>query len=295
MTYIKLIFLFILVLLDRCGIIRRNEGIIPLEKRAARVINVSPDGTWRLTELPEIPSAGNSQDTLPKPQTSQPQTAAIISFFPDSTFTEFDTDGKYVTGNWKYAASDSSITLLKKDGSIKFSTLFGSEANGLRLMTLTDHRNEAMAYAGFGKSLNRYKEDPFYAANNEWRIRPDKSENKQEVLARLRGYLLHSAYLLKAAETRKQQLISWEFSKGIIRIYRSGIGLIDREQIPETWVNSFHSRQEALLAYAILEDFLMTTSYKGDATGNWVIDDYQILMSTYERLKTRNLASVKAI
>ena len=294
MTYIKLIFLFILVLLDRCGIIRRSDNSLPPIEKAVKVINTNPNGTWRLTELPDT-GIDNVQDSLSYKQASEPKTATIISFFPDSTFTEFTSDGKYTTGGWKYAPPDSSITLLKKEGAFKFRTLFGNEANGLRLMTLINDRNEQMAFAGFGKSLEQYQEDPFYAKNNSWRLKADRSENKQEVLSRLRGYLLHSAYLLKAAETRKQQIVSWEFSQGIIKIYRSGIGLVGRDQIPEIWINSFYSRQEALLAYAILEDFLITTTYKGEATGNWVKDDYQILMSTYERLKNRNLASVKAI
>jgi hypothetical protein len=293
MTYLKLIFLFILVLLDRCGIIRRNVTPVSIEEIRVSAVNTNPNGTWRLTNMPNRPDkdsirAGESANAASAP-------VSIITFFPDSTFTEVRSDGYYLSGTWKYAVADSSITLLKKGKESIFRTSFGNESNGLRLLTLINDHNQRFDYAGFGKSLDLYREDPFYDVNNTWRLKPASSENKQQVLARLRGYLFHSALLLKAADTRRQQIISWEFSQGILKIYRSGIGLVPRNEIPETWINCYHSTEEALLAYEILEDFLLTTSYKGEATGNWVKDDYNILISTYERLKTRNLASFKAI
>jgi hypothetical protein len=292
MTYLKLIFLFILVLLDRCGIVTRTDRYVSSESQEVRTINASPIGTWRLNDADD-----GSKDSLAsvKENYTPTETATIISFFPDSTFTEFKSDGGYVAAKWKPDSSGSSLTIIKEGKVVRYDTFFGNESNGLRIMTLINGENEPLAHSGFGKGLDVYKDDPFHSVNNNWRLKPKQPETKQEVLARLRGYVLHSALLLKAAHTRKQQLISWEFSHGIIKIYKSGIGLIPREAIPEIWIDSFHSREEALLAYAILEDFLITTKYDAQATGNWVVDDYNILINTYERLKTRNLASFKTI
>jgi hypothetical protein len=285
MTYLKIIFLLIIALLDRCGVIRRPA---PVSEDGQEVVysqpTVSPDGTWRLAD---------ESENAAQADTYKLSEATLFNFFPDSTFSEVKSTGEFVTGNWHYVQQDSMITITigKKPVNYKIST--GHDENAVNFLVLTDPQNHMKQFGAFGRKLEAYPEDPFYPANNLWRSKPAAAENKQQILARLRGYLLHSAYLLKAADVRKQQIISWEFSKGIIKIYRSGIGIVKREDIPVQWMSNFHSEQDALFAHAILEDFLLTTSYKGEATENWVKDDYNILMSTYERLGTRNLASIK--
>ena len=288
MAFLKLIFLFLLLMMERCGILPKrlhNERPVQVIKKP---IDKNLNGSWRLAndELREITIKRGADPQANATVTTERNEDFLLSFFPDNTFTEVKTSGAYTTGKWNYAA-DSSLLMNYGSETKTFSLLFGKENTGLRLLTLKSASGETLSLAGFGKSMEKFQDDPFYPANNSWRNKPSQSETDKQILNRLTGYLLHSAYLLKAADTRKQSIISWEFSKGVIKIYNGGIGLVPREDIPEIWTNNFHSKEDALKAYEMFDDYLRTTSYKGTPKGNWVLDDHAILMDIILGLKRR--------
>lgn len=291
MTYIKLIFLIIMLMLDRCGIItpisRKNIIGIETEKLTPQKL----DGSWRLSSVEikritlNIVPDSLSQEALKIEKDED----FLLSFFPDSSFTEIKVNGEYITGKWSYKEADQSVSLISKNKTENFKAFLKRGTNGLRLMKLKSASGDSLSLAGFGKSMENYQDDPFYAANNTWREKPLKPESDKQILDRLTKYIAHNAYMLKAADTRRQQFISWEFSKGIIKIYNGGIGLVAQDKIPEIWINSFYSHDDALKAYNIFDHYLRTTSYKGTAKGNWVKDDYDILISIYNGLKKVNV------
>lgn len=289
MTYIKLIFLIILMMLDRCGIIRhtRQREIAGVEKTAP--VNHNLNGSWRLAdvEVTQITVSSLPDSLTGEADKIEKEKDFLLSFFPDSSFTEVWENGNYIAGKWKYVKMDSSISMVYPDETKSYKLSFNRDKNGLREVTLESATGKNLALAGFGKSMEKYQDDPFYPANNAWREKPSQPENDKQIRSRLTGYITHSAYLLNAADIRRQQIISWEFSKGIIKIYNAGIGLVPQDQIPEAWINSFYSPSDAMKAYAMFDDYLRTTSYKGSATGNWVKDDYAILVSILEGLKKR--------
>ena len=289
MSYLKLIFLIILLMMERCGILpNKLQKEIPVHI-SKRPIDKNLNGSWRLAndELREITITRTSDSQSKAEVKTGQQEDILLSFFPDSSFSEVKTGGAYATGKWSYSAADSSISMTYGNETKKYSLSFGRESTGVRLVELKSGTGESLSLAGFGKSMENYQDDPFYPANNTWRKRPDQPETDKQILERLNGYLLHSAYLLKAAHTRKQSIISWEFSKGVIKIYNGGIGLVPRENIPEIWMNHFHSRTDAIKAYEMFDDYLRTTTYKGTSKGNWVLDDHDILMDIISGLKRR--------
>ncbi|WP_221391645.1 hypothetical protein [Dyadobacter sp. NIV53] len=288
MTYIKLIFLIILMMLDRCGIIRHNRmpgQTSDIEK--SEPANNSLNGSWRLAdaEIRQITVTRQPDSLTNEAVKMEKDEDFLLSFFPDNSFTEVKENGEYTFGKW--AQADSSVSIVYPNKTEKYKLLFSRGKRGLREVKLESLTGKSILLAGFGKRMEKYQEDPFYPSNNAWRVKPSAVESDKQIRSRLIRYLSHSAYLLKAADTRKQQIISWEFSKGIIKIYNAGIGMIPKDQMPEVWINSFHSPEDALKAYDMLDDYLRTTSYKGDATGNWVRDDYNILISILEGLKRR--------
>ncbi|TDE15389.1 hypothetical protein [Dyadobacter psychrotolerans] len=279
MTYIKLIFLFILMMMDRCGII--SKKVIRSNSRSEFIDNqpITIDGSWRLSDMTD------SLDGKQK-EKSQIQEAKLLSFFPDSTFTELKSSGLYTTGKWRFTESDSALTMFYNNTTNHFKVSPDRDQSGLRWLRLASEK-EKLAYGGFGRSMSQYRQDPFYLANNLWRNKPFQAETKSQIRNRLTAYLDHSLLLMKAAVSRRQQILSWEFSKGILKIYASGIGVVPEEQIPESWIDSFHSKKDALMAYAMLKEYLLTTSYKGSATGNWLQDDCDILQTIVQGIKLR--------
>jgi hypothetical protein len=51
--------------------------------------------------------------------------------------------------------------------------------------------------------------------------------------------------------------------------------------LPASWKNIFFNETNALEAYKHYYNYLDTSNYAGAATGKWVEDDYNILLSTY--------------
>lgn len=283
MTYIKLVFFLIMVMMDRCGIItpisRRNIIEIDTVRTDSKIPNTL-HGSWRLDHA----ETGNiSENRLPDSMSKNED--KLLSFFPDSTFSEVNANGYYATGKWAYSDADSSLKMVYSTKSEQYKVFFNRAGNGLREVELASVSGKNLSLSGFGKCMEKFRDDPFYPANNIWRKKPAQPENEKQIRDRLLRYISHNARLLNAAYIRKQQILSWEFSKGIIKIYNGGIGLVGREEIPQVWINSFYSKEDALTAYEMMDNYLRTTSYKGKATGNWVKDDYLILVSIFEGLK----------
>ncbi|WP_439581417.1 hypothetical protein [Dyadobacter bucti] len=292
MTTVRLIFLLVIIaMMNRYGIIyrgaekKRNAGL-DLENSD---IDTSPrdkglSGSWRLSEVSEFsPDTDEEGFLTDKKVTDKHQ--LLLSFFPDSSFTRIKSDGSFESGRWVYDDSTGSVFLTIKRKTEEVNVFFDVAANDRRQITFEFSPQVSLSMVEFGTGIPRFREDPFYAANNRWRTKPAQSESEKQILARLLNYIAHNAYILKTAQIRKQDYVSWEFSKGIIKIYKSGIGIVRPENIPAEWIDVFYSKENALQAHAIFEKYLRKKTYKGKATKDWVRDDYAILSSIHNGLK----------
>jgi hypothetical protein len=130
-------------------------------------------------------------------------------------------------------------------------------------------------------AVKNEKDDPFHPANNQWRVKSAGKESVEQLKEKMAGYFKHLALLLKASKERQQDVVSFEFSKGPVKIYSGAIGIYPYEMVPGEWKNTFYNDSSALAAYQLFEKHLTTSSYKGSGTGDWVEDDYKILISIY--------------
>ena len=90
---------------------------------------------------------------------------------------------------------------------------------------------------------------------------------------------------MKEAKDQNLPVVSFVFSRALINIYNGGIGVVSTTQLPDEWIKTFYSREQAMEAYDIFENYLGSTSYRAASTGNWIEDDYNILLSIYAGLK----------
>ncbi|CAG4998223.1 hypothetical protein DYBT9275_01957 [Dyadobacter sp. CECT 9275] len=289
MTYIKIVLLVILMMMEKCHLISRTTEPLYVESKP---MVKGMNGTWQLTGVIQGDSLADDNTVnsfMNMALENQAARGLLLSFFPDSTFAEFKKNGDYQTGKWEYDDVSDSLTIFYPDKTEKVKVVYDYAGNGARLLTLKLTENNAVSVIETGKNLQNYQEDPFYARNNLWRKKPLKPENEQERLNRLTNYIAHNLYVLKSAEIRKQETISWEFSQGIIKIYNSGIGVVKHDEIPLSWANTYFSQEEAQQTRKLFEDYLFTRPYKGNATGNWVRDDYNILSTIYQDARSGKL------
>lgn len=208
----------------------------------------------------------------------------LISYFPDSTFTQVGTTGNFLTGRWSYDQASQSVLLTVGRKTEEVLLTLQKAPNGQRVMSFDFGRKQAMLLLEDGKPILDFQDDPFYWTNNQWRIKPTKPENKRQLVRRLRNYLLHTAYVLKAAQIREKRRVSLEFSDGIAKLYNVGIGIVKPDKIPQTWIDGFYSREDAIKAYDIYEDYLLNAKHKKSRTGKWIRDDYNILVDIHNGL-----------
>ncbi len=207
----------------------------------------------------------------------------MMCIFPNGVGSEFH--GKdYKTFKWK---------LIDDNRNLVFK--YPNTSDTIQLMGYEERKNKGYLTAKYGslgtfefinakEMLQTPKNDPFHPNNNKWRIKPESQEDTLALKKRLVNHVQHYAYLLKASMDRDEQVVSFEFSQGIIKIYRGGIGVVRPKQISDLWKNSFYNEAQAIDAYDLFRGYLGGNTYKGASSGSWVKDDYEILLSIYKKI-----------
>ena len=247
-------------------------------------------GNWKLYESKNLGKKEKSSGDALLDESKKIEDVKIgklIAIFPNHTYTEIIGEGeKYTFGSWSWVEVGTKISF-KHGSKTETYTIVLDDSTPEKLQFELSNSNKIQKFVQESKLLEKFKEEPFYSENNLWRIKPNKAETKQQIIDRLGNYFKHVAYILKAADKRDLQVVSFRQSVGIVKIYNGGIGIHDFEIIPETWKNCFYNQEEALLAHELFSDYLQTDAdFSGPGTGDWVKDDYTILLSIYNDLKT---------
>jgi hypothetical protein len=260
------------------------------KKEAAEKIKVSNNllASWGLYDVSSMAEANTSgDDALLEEAKSKKKLkdGILFSIFKDGTFSDVRKSSEYINGTWKNTGDK---LFLDYKNSTKTDTLYIqhdliNEQQSLSLYPPT--KKFKLQFVEYAPSMENFKEDPFYSANNLWRKKPSHAETPSEIQDRLGNYFKHLIYILKAAKERKQQVVSFEYSQGIVKIYSGGIGIEEPSQVANSWINSYYNNDDAKAAYKMFSIYLRHSHYKGAAVGDWIQDDYNILLSIYEDLK----------
>ena len=68
-------------------------------------------------------------------------------------------------------------------------------------------------------------------------------------------------------------------------MFQSAIGILPYEMVPAEWKEIFYDRNNELQAYELFDNYLKSSHYSGAAVGDWVKDNYNILLSMYADFK----------
>lgn len=211
------------------------------------------------------------------------QKGLILCLFPDNRFTTLDENGFYDFGKWTWVDEGSRIQISGQKQTREWNLSFKKQANEQAELTL-ENDGEKQVWQRQAKMLEKFKEDEIYPDNNEWRIKPSKSETQEQILARLGNFFKHTAYLLKAADIRDVDVVSFNYADGVVKVYNSGIGVKDWEYVSEYWKNCFFNEEQAKTARLLFLNYLNNFPYHGTGSGDWVKDDYFLMLHIYNDL-----------
>ncbi|WAC01912.1 hypothetical protein N7U66_19000 [Lacinutrix neustonica] len=267
------------------------------EKLEEKLVDDEIIGSWTLTEVITFDKENaDINDAERTALANEKLTKGLtLQFFPDSSYTMFE-GGNIKHGNWTYV-NDKALSygqnILKID---RFDEV--GQMTGLLASIRNNDKGveSAVKFVEEIKKLKNYKEDPFYPGNNKWRERPLKKETNEEIVARLSNYILHNAYLLKAAYERNDVTVSFEYSRGVIKVFKGGIGVVKKNKINQTWKNYFYNDADAMKAFNLYSSYLDKQGVlRAVSTGDWVKDDYEILMKLYSQIQKTKVAAVERL
>ncbi len=246
-------------------------------------------GSWRLSEVVTVNDEGSEEDADGVTGSELLSKGSILHFYPDSSYTELK---GYETnyGKWSFLKKKK-----LKYGNMELELTDYEEESDVSRLTFSmyndDNTNTELRFIEEATKVRDYKMDPFYSDNNRWRQKPQKKETNEEIRSRLLNYILHYAYLLNASLERNETVFSFEHSKGLIKVFQGGIGAIKKNRISKLWINCFYDEADAMKAYYLFNSYLGKDGvYKGQSTGDWVKDDYVILMALYSEIKKKGKA-----
>ena len=271
---LSILFLALLLISTGCG--------IDLNKKK----NLKIIGTWRLADIEVLNVNGQDEDAYAKEAFYREivSTGVLTSFFEDGSFSEVTGNGAYKTGSWQFLKEEGALIIT--DSGRKSDPIYIKPEvndNGDEFMILPMITNGVtLRLVKEGQPVKDFLNDPYHFTNNTWRVKPKQAETTVQLKKRLANYIKHLALILKAVKDRKQDFVSFEFSMGPVKIYNAAIGIHSFEQVPDYWKNCFYDDTDAAKAYYLYEQYLNVDSYKGGSTGDWIQDDYNILLSIHD-------------
>lgn len=135
-----------------------------------------------------------------------------------------------------------SQTYLVRDIALKQLELIGKKEDGAVELRLSA---DALVH-------KRPVEDPFYPANNQWRIKPVSSETHDQIRTRIKGCVHFYSLFFLDNHQRQATEISFSGLPSCFIWYNGGIGMQPRTTLDKKWIDCFYSSAEAYVAYDLL-------------------------------------------
>ena len=181
-------------------------------------------------------------------------------------------------GTWLLDKENGEMSLSWKDGSLD---LFIVRQHALKQMELVWHRGGDMALVRLKSDAivhKNFKEDPYYPANNKWRIRPTSPETHDQIRRRVRDCIHWYSLFFLDNHLRQATDISYSGLPSCFEWYNGGIGMKSRLDIDDHWKKCFYSEDQAFTAYDMIADELGKHSLKWpENPTSWVEQTGQVL------------------
>jgi|GEM_PF-4273310 len=238
---------------------------------------------WRLTEIEISDDFYNSANALEQRKIQgQIGQGYLLSLFPNGEVTRLIDNDMSVYQMHYFAKTDTSpsrLILENKSEKDTFSNLHIEEVKGFTFLTC-DYKNIGRyKFHLVHDMLEDFKKDPYYSENNKWRIKSKKYESQKELKARIFNYLNHCKALLLSSTQRPNTKIRLMNSKGILKLFDGGVGLLAKEQVTTKWVHRFYSDSQASEVYDRLAQHFEERIIKKKTPAGWRLDDVSVIDS----------------
>ncbi|MEO7766122.1 MAG: hypothetical protein ABIS01_01805 [Ferruginibacter sp.] len=206
-----------------------------------------------------------------------------FSFFEDATIVENPRD-KIRFGKWSINEPDKIISIaLNNDGKAQYKIESLSPTKMILMNTADKKKVEYRADAKIEKIA---EDNPFYGANNQWRIKPAHPETDSAIKLRTEQCLLFYTKFLEDNANRKAPVISFTGLPTCFKWYRGGVSVTAKDKVEAKWLNCYYNHDQAMKAHAMLES-IISKKYKWNKQENsWVKQSAGVVRQMYDTLKS---------
>ncbi len=137
-------------------------------------------------------------------------------------------------------------TYLIRDIALKQLSLVWNKTNGPATIKLSA---EALVY-------KRPLDDPYYPANNQWRIKPAASETHEQIRQRVKGCVHFYSLFFLDNHLRQETDISFIGLPSCFVWYNGGIGMQAKLELDKKWIDCFYNSDQAYTGYEMVSSLL---------------------------------------
>jgi hypothetical protein len=189
------------------------------------------------------------------------------------------------TGKWQLNKEQRSLQLQFADGTRENYLIQQVSLKTIVAVLEEDQESIRVSFTSDGMVHKRAAEDPFYPANNTWRIKPQAPETNDQIRTRVRDCVHFYALFFKDNVQRHSRDISFIGLPGCFTWYNGGIALTSTIELDKKWVDCFYSEDQALKGYGFLNDLLQRHELKWPAhSESWVSETQSVLEQMYQKL-----------
>jgi hypothetical protein len=236
---------------------------------------------WELRDADDA----NTKDLTHDPKTGD-RIFQEIMLYPDSSVS-FNPRNGYKMGKWKLGQRDNKLLLILKfnDSSSREYVILQKKYNELSLAWKQGDQRFGMRLRSDAKAHANMQNDPFYPANNAWRIRPNRLESDSELRERVKNCIRFYALYFRDHILRHRTDINFAGLPSCFIWYNRGIGIYEIDALPLAWKKCFYSTPQAIKGRNIIQKMFDKNGFVWPTgTPSWFYDSHAVLEQMYHRL-----------
>jgi len=178
-------------------------------------------------------------------------------------------------GTWKFDEQQRSLQIILSNGTEENIMVQSLAFN--KLVLKDSKMTKPIEYVADGFVQKDLVNDPFYAPNQQWRVKPKLSEDDAALRTRIKGCLhFYYLYYMDNSERNAAHLFFYNLPT-CFKWYAGGIHLIKEKELHKNWVNIFYNAADASKAYIIVDKMISRKYVWGDKGQGWVRQNAGVL------------------
>lgn len=207
-----------------------------------------------------------------------------LALFNDFTVTENARCGIRM-GKWQLNKASRELSLHFDDGTTRIYIIRQIALKKMEIGWKRGDDNAIIKLSAEAIVHKRPAEDPFYPANNRWRLKPGAPETDAQIRQRVKAFVHFFSLFFLDNHLRQETDIIFSGLPCCFIWYNGGIGMQARLDLDKQWIACFYSEAEALKGYDLLASILGSHTLKWpEHPTSWVKQTGEVLEQMAGRL-----------